>query len=222
MSPNFKAKTGHYLVAGTITVYANWQINDIDGNIYHEVKIGNQIWMVENLMTTKLNDGTPLKLVSVDSLWGSRYSSDYCWMYFDAGNKISYGALYRWPAVGTQKLAPDGWRVPDDDDWSQLLTYLGDASTAGGKLKATGTTYWNQPNTGATDLYGWKGVGGGIRYDNFFSDWKTVGYWWSSTNPGGPSPVAICAMLYNDNSTFTFPQGQFNYDGATVRCIRAW
>lgn len=100
-------------------------LKDIDGNVYSKVKIGQQTWMAENLKTTKLNDGTAIPLLDVDSNWYSTSLPAYCWFNND---KISYsntfGALYNWYTVNTGKLCPLGWHVPTDNDWSILEIYL--------------------------------------------------------------------------------------------------
>ena len=101
-------------------------VRDADGNVYHTVKMGNQIWTVENLRTTKFNDGTAIPLVTGDSEWAALASPGYCF-YNHITNSDSikgFGALYNWYAVDTRKLAPEGWRVPTDDDWKMLEKYV--------------------------------------------------------------------------------------------------
>ncbi len=126
-------------------------LTDIEGNIYRTVKIGNQVWMAENLRTTKFNDGTDIKLVT--GAWGFTTSPEFCWYNYDPVNKDTYGALYNWHVVATGKLAPAGWHVPTEEDWKELADYLGGVYVAGGKLKERGTAHWKSPNLGATDEY---------------------------------------------------------------------
>lgn len=113
---------------------------DIDGNVYRTVTIGTQVWMVENLKTTRLNDGTPLQLVPFPSVWRRTVDPAYCWRQNDSSYKEPFGALYNWHAVRTGKLAPPGWHVPTDEDWTILTSFLGGDSIAGGKLKEAGLT----------------------------------------------------------------------------------
>lgn len=96
-------------------------VTDADGNSYTSVTIGAQVWMVENLQTTKYNDGTAIPLVET---WNYPIKPGYCWYNKDIANKGSYGALYNWYAVNTGKLAPTGWHVPTDADWTTLENYL--------------------------------------------------------------------------------------------------
>lgn len=100
-------------------------VTDIDGNIYHTVNIGTQTWMVENLRTTRCNDGTPLSNITGDSAWEALTTQGYCWYNNDsAKNSATYGALYNWWAVNSGKLAPEGWHVPADSEWFTMVDYL--------------------------------------------------------------------------------------------------
>jgi uncharacterized protein (TIGR02145 family) len=101
-------------------------VTDIDGNVYHTVKIGSQVWTVENLQTTKFNDGTPIPNILDSNVWHSNVSPALCY-YKNTTNADSirkFGALYNWYCVDSKKLAPPGWRVPTNDDWETLQNYL--------------------------------------------------------------------------------------------------
>ena len=92
-------------------------VSDIDGNLYKTIQIGSQIWMAENLKTTKFNDGADIPLVESNSEWSGLFVPGYCYYNIDPGSyKQIYGALYNWYAVNTGKLCPDGWRVPSSED----------------------------------------------------------------------------------------------------------
>jgi uncharacterized protein (TIGR02145 family) len=118
-------------------------VTDIDGNVYKTVKIGDQIWMAENLKTHKLNDGTPIAYVTADITWSDLNSTEPMMCYYD--NDVDkymdkFGALYNFYAVQTGKLAPQGWHIPTDADWQKLQDYLiangynYDGSTSGNKI----------------------------------------------------------------------------------------
>ena len=132
---------------------------DADGNVYHTVTIGTQTWTVENLKTSKYNDGTKIPLVTDGTTWGNLTTPGYCWHNNDAAtNKATYGALYNWYAVNTGKLAPSGWHVPTDAEWTTLENYLiahgynYDSTTTGNKIaKALAAqTYWTTYSTTGT------------------------------------------------------------------------
>lgn len=90
-------------------------LTDIDGNKYRTVVIGKQVWMAENLKTTRLNDGTVIPLNKGEEVWGKLKIQCYCWYNNDSAKYGAvYGALYNWYAVNTGKLCPDGWHVPSD------------------------------------------------------------------------------------------------------------
>lgn len=101
-------------------------LTDVDGNVYTTIKIGNQVWTVENLRTTKYNDGTAIPHVTDSVVWKNITTPGYC--FYENNNstteKTKWGALYNWYAVNTGKLAPKGWHVPTDSDWIRLENYL--------------------------------------------------------------------------------------------------
>ena len=158
-------------------------VTDIDGNVYHTVKIGAQTWMVENLKTTHYNDGTAIPLVTHDTAWGSLTTPGYCWYNNDQATYGStYGALYNWYAVNTGKLCPTGWHVATDAEWTQLTDYLGGVWVAGGKMKEAGLSHWQSPNTGATNSSGFTAFPGGYRFtDGSFYLLTYYAYFWSSS-----------------------------------------
>src|SRR5664279_2133742 len=84
-------------------------VTDIDGNVYTTVTIGTQVWMVENLKTTKYNDGTSIPNITDGAAWESLTTPGYCFYNNEAANKTTYGALYNWYTVNSSKLAPTGW-----------------------------------------------------------------------------------------------------------------
>ena len=119
----------------------NNTVTDADGNLYHTVKIGKQVWTVENLRTTKFNDGTPIPYVIDNSIWGTLATPAYCYYdnTTDENHIRKYGALYNWYAVDTKKLAPAGWHVPSALDWDLLKSYL---ITNGYNWEGTTTENW--------------------------------------------------------------------------------
>jgi uncharacterized protein (TIGR02145 family) len=201
--------------AGTVT--------DTDGNVYQTVKIGTQTWMVENLKTTRYNDGSAIPLVTDSKAWANLNLTmpGYCWYYNDSSNKNPYGALYNWYVVNTGKLAPKGWHVPSDSEWFALAKYFGGDSLAGGPLRDAGITHWNSPNTGAINSSGFSGLPGGYRfYTGTFNSIGIYGSWWSAVMIGS-------AYLLNNSTYFgyadIFPMGMYDYEygyGCSVRCIR--
>jgi uncharacterized protein (TIGR02145 family) len=194
-------------------------IKDIDGNVYTDAMIGTQVWMRENLKTTKYNDGTTIPLVTDKTAWANLSTPGYCWYNNDATTyKTIYGALYNWYTVNTGKLCPTGWHVPTKDEWAILATYLGGESVAGGKLKETGTSHWLSPNTGANNTSGFTALPGGYRYTAGEFDFVGMnGFWWSVNE--STTDWAYDRELDNDNSYYWF----FNDPkkaGFSVRCIK--
>ena len=197
-------------------------VKDIDGNVYKTVQIGNQLWMTENLKTTKYNDGTPIPNVIDDTQWENLTTGAYSWSNHDAANKNPYGALYNWYAVETGKLCPTGWHVASDKEWTTLMVYLGGYAIAGGKLKDADTTYWGSPNKGATNESGFTAIPGGWRNDNgAFS--LFLCYWWTSSTysrytdvPGEPRFYVIFRQQISIKKNHFLTKG----NGLSVRCIK--
>ncbi|NLD93229.1 MAG: hypothetical protein GX639_11250 [Fibrobacter sp.] len=117
---NFLTQT----VSNSVTLHAKWVVKDIDGNVYDTVRIGSQTWMVQNLKTTKYNDGTPIPYVSDSADWANSISSAYCWPDGNTSNGAVYGALYNQFAARSVSIAPFGWHVPSKVEWDTLCNYL--------------------------------------------------------------------------------------------------
>lgn len=199
-------------------LFAELGAKDVEGNNYKSVKIGNQVWMAENLKSTKYNDNTSIPLVSDNTTWSTLSTPGYCWYNNDeATNKSIYGAMYNWYAVNTGKLCPTGWHVPTNTEWTTLITYLGGVDIAGGKLKETGTSHWLSPNT-STNESGFTGLPGGYRvYAGNFNVIGDFGCWWTSTEIDGPSANYV-SLRYFANYVNRFGSGKEG--GFSVRCLR--
>lgn len=194
-------------------------VTDIDGNVYHTVTIGTQVWMVENLKTTKYRDGTSIPNVTDNTAWSNLTTGAYCDYNNTPSNSSTYGRLYNWyAATDAHNIAPTGWHVPTDADWSTLTTYLGGESVAGGKLKEIGTTHWQSPNTGATNEVGFTALPGGYRYDDgAFYGIGSDGYWWSATEYDATYAWDLGMFNYGSNVDH---YGGIKEDGFSVRCVR--
>ena len=200
------------VVTGTVT--------DIDGNVYQTIQIGDQEWIMENLKVTHYRNGDPITHLTSNSAWTLTSSGAYCVYGNNPSNAETYGNLYNWYAVGDSRgLAPEGWHVPTDDEWTTLANYLGGSSVAGGKLKETGYEHWNPPNTGATNESGFTALPGGYRiyFSGYYLDMGNGGYFWSSAEYG--SYNAWYRLLYCNYSEI-FRSSYGKKSGFSVRCIR--
>jgi uncharacterized protein (TIGR02145 family) len=208
-------------VSFTTSVASGATVTDVDGNIYKTVTIGSQVWMKENLKTTKFKDGTTIPLVTDKESWPNLLTPGYCWYNNDATtNKDSYGGLYNWYTVNTGKLCPDSWHVPSEDEWTTLINKLGGVQVAGGKLKEFGSSHWASPNTDANNEVGFSALPGGYRLiaiNIMFSNIGICGYWWSSTE-GLSKTAGSITMWYNKSVAAK------NFDdkwyGFSVRCLK--
>jgi uncharacterized protein (TIGR02145 family) len=216
-----------YAINSVGTAYGNeisfqtWygSVTDSDGNVYPVVQIGTQVWMAENLKTTKYNDSADIPLITNSTEWYDFLTPGYCWYNNDeAGYKNTYGALYNWKTVNTGKLCPTGWHVPTDSEWTTLTDCLGGTTIAGMKLKEVGTTHWDSPNTGATNESRFTALPGGYRgrYGTF-NDIGYYGHWWSSSE----YTMARAYFRYlSYNSAGIIRYYHSKRLGLSVRCIR--
>ncbi len=200
----------------------NTMIADVIGNNYNTVTIGAQVWMSENLKTSKYNDNYDITYTPVYSDWASLTVPGYCW--YNTGNSSVYGALYNWYAVsstsnGGKNICPVGWHVPSDSDWDILVAYLGGDGMAGGKLKEAGTSHWASPNTGATNETGFNALPAGVRNNGggAFTGAGSYAAFWSSTenSPG--------LAWYRDLQPWwsTILRNTRNeVDGLSIRCLK--
>jgi len=207
----------------TITKIHAQTVKDADGNEYPVVKIGSQVWMAENLRSTKFNDGTPITYIKGENNWAALHGElnrpAYSWYNDDSKSyKDLHGALYNWWAVKTNKLCPTGWHVPTDEEWSILVNFLGGDTIAGAKLKSTSKADWLDPNTGATNETGFNAKGTG--YHSFLGSYiykGAVSYFWTSTEYDLHN--SYFRLLYNDYAN-VLRSFLYNTSGFCVRCIQ--
>ncbi len=172
-------------------VVFNTKVTDIEGNMYGTVYIGNQVWMTENLRTTRLNDDTQIPNIIDNDEWISVSTSAYCWYNNDKTFKPTYGALYNWFTINSGKLCPAGWHVPSDTEFNSLEIALGmqaDQSHVWGwrgtnhGFKMKNNTGWGENGNG-NNSSGFSAIPGGYRFgaDGTFVFQTTITYWWAST-----------------------------------------
>ena len=192
-------------------------VTDVDGNVYNVVRIGTQLWTVENLRTTKYNDGTMITTGLSNSSWQAATSGAYAIFEDDNTNDAIYGKLYNWYAVSTSKLAPKGWHIPSNAEWDVLVKELGGSQVAGGKMKTT-STLWEAPNLGADNSSKFSAVPSG--YKGPSANYELLGraaYWWAST----PRNASQADYLNVDKNLAGAASNAANKTfGYAVRCIK--
>jgi len=151
-------------------------VTDIDGNMYATIQIGQQVWMAENLRTSRYRNGDPIPNVTDGDAWTQLKTGAWAHYINDSQYEQPYGKLYNWHTVADpRKVCPVGWHVPVYWEWTTLFVEL--EGGAGGKMKAT--SLWDEPNAGATNESGFAGLpGGGRHLDGSFSLTGRMGYWW--------------------------------------------
>jgi uncharacterized protein (TIGR02145 family) len=197
-------------------------VSDIEGNIYKTIQIGTQLWMAENLKTTKFNDGTEIPNITDAIEWQNLSTPGYSWYENDAVSyKTTFGALYNWYAVSTDKLCPSGWHVPIDSEFKILTDYLGD--NFGAKMSETGNNHWLNYVTDATNVSGFTGLPGGLRefYDISgeisFASIGSTGSWWSTSENGALGSFNVLSW---DTYIGYYQTLADKYSGMSVRCVK--
>jgi uncharacterized protein (TIGR02145 family) len=215
-------------------------VTDIDGNVYKTIQIGNQEWMAENLRTTKYNDGTAIPHVADSASWIALAAPGYCYHNntTDADSIRKFGALYNWYVVETNKLAPAGWHVPTDAEWTTLENFLidsgynWDGTKTGNKIAkalAAETDWHTDPGSGAigNDLTknnksGFSALPGacrnyGLVSGSSFPSLGYNGYWWSATQFDAWNAYTrqLCSGL-GDLRRYSFD----NCGGLSVRLVK--
>ncbi|MBU1009982.1 MAG: fibrobacter succinogenes major paralogous domain-containing protein [Bacteroidetes bacterium] len=212
-------------------------LKDADGNSYKTVRIGRQLWMAENLKTTRFNNGKPIPQVTENKAWYELKTPAYCWYNNDeSANKNPYGAIYNWYAVNTGNLCPTGWHVSSDNDWKELEEYLvanghnsnkGKAEMIGKSLAANyGWTPSAMPSDVGSDQLpefrnksGFTALPGGFRTTNGgFSTPSGIGaYWWTSTEKNDSQAWFKHVMSFRATLE---EAAQSKYFGCSVRCVK--
>ena len=195
---------------------------DVCGNIYHTVTIGTQVWMAENLKTSKYQDGKIIPKVSDPSLWKNFTAGAYCSYDNSTPDSIAYGNLYNWYAVHDARyLAPTGWHIPTQAEWTTLINYLGGQSVAGDKLKESGNTHWSGNYALATNSTGFTALPGGTfsieNNDYGFYNLGIIGQWWSSSELDTNNAWSL--SLDNSTGQATINNG-LKQAGFSVRCVK--
>ena len=212
-------------------------LHDIDGNVYQSVSNCGLTWTKSNLNVTKYTDGTTIPQITDSTQWENLTTGAWCYYNNSTTNGITYGKLYNWYAIMgiydtasaanpalRKKLAPMGWHIPNDEEWRLLMNCLDpnavlvDAwqNVAGGQMKLIGTSLWQSPNTGATNVSGFSGLPGGCYYRTF-SSIGIYGFWWSSSV--NVSNLPWCRTLHSNTEYL----GRANYikaSGLSVRCVK--
>ncbi|MGM0650127.1 MAG: fibrobacter succinogenes major paralogous domain-containing protein [Bacteroidota bacterium] len=198
-----------------ITFSTTTPVEDIDGNSYPTVQIGDQIWMAENLKTTTYNDGSSITHVSDEDTWSDLTTAAYCWWENDdAEADDHWGAYYNYYTVATGNLAPEGWHVPTEEEWNALDDFIdGDAD----KLKHTGSSTFGDNNQTNFNAYmaGYRGGGNGVFARR--SEWTL--FWIAGDEPSETNTYADVKFL--EDGSISVQDDQFSMQtGASIRCIK--
>ncbi|MBS2212226.1 fibrobacter succinogenes major paralogous domain-containing protein [Carboxylicivirga mesophila] len=197
---------------------------DIDGNKYNTVKIGKQVWMAENLKTTKYNNGDIIPIVESGNDWSLLSDAGMC-QYANSESMFDiFGGLYNgYVIIDERNVCPNGWHVPTNEEWLEMEEFLGGSDIAGGKLKQAGTEHWQSPNTGADNSSGFTALPGTSREAGGSWDESGTGYtalFWTSTKFENAYESGLLSkdIYYEEIDVLT--GGDEINRGCSVRCIK--
>ena len=211
-------------------------VTDIDGNTYTTIEIGDQVWMMENLKTTKYKDGTAIPNVTDDVSWAGLSTGAYCDYDNDPDNSDTYGRLYNGYAVDDPRnIAPEGWHVATGDDVYTLIHYVSGTNPimngTGARLKEVGTDHWQSPNAYADNSSVFTALPGGFRMvlpTTVFMHLGSKGIWWATGTWGGAGEKNYFYMRHDSHMFYGSGIGEIyprtpTYDlgnGYSVRCVQ--
>ncbi len=210
--------SGQMVEVGTLKACADLVsgVNDIDGNFYPVVTINNQVWTQKNLEVTHYRNGDEIPQVTDQATWSSLTTGAWCYYENKTENGTTYGKLYNWYAVNDPRgLAPEGYHIPSDAEFTSMSDFLGGLSNAGGKMKST--SIWAAPNTGATNSSGFNAQPGGCRALSFIGV-GSYAYYWTSTEL--PSLLSSSRILSYNSKSLSNPSGTQKLSGNSIRCIK--
>jgi uncharacterized protein (TIGR02145 family) len=217
-----------YILFGLIiffnsSLFAQFSITDIEGNIYKTTIIGNQIWMSQNLNTSYFSNGKKIENVTDNLTWGEYPKSAYCNYNNDSNISKIYGKLYNYfSVIDENKICPIGWHVPSDNEWSELVNYLGGENVAGKHIKEKGNKHWKFPFGGGDNQSEFTALPSGYRWSNIglnkglFNSLTYGASFWTSTD--STNNISIWRYLYPESDAIARLANDRNY-GLSVRCI---
>jgi uncharacterized protein (TIGR02145 family) len=187
--------------------------------VAHDVTIGIQVWTGCNADTEYYTNGDLIPNVTDPAVWITLTTGAWCYYNNDPTTEATYGKLYNWYAINDPRgLAPTGYHVPTDTEWTTLISFLGGNSIGGGKLKEAGLCHWLTPNTGATNSSGFTGLPAGVRRATDGTFISSAGYWWTSTDFSPFTNAIVYSLFYYTD--YIGSSGADKKYGASVRFIK--
>jgi uncharacterized protein (TIGR02145 family) len=209
---------GYSIKDGTNISNEGKEENSLDSS--ESITIGSQVWMSVNLNVDTFRNGDSIPLAKTKEQWAYCRHPACCYYNDDPANESKYGKLYNWYAVNDPRgLAPKGWHIPSDEEWTQLTDLLGGEKNAGTKMKSTRGWFGNGIANG-TNESSFSGLPGRMRFESGnFIDQGDEGYWWSSSLLYGTGTPSY-RQLGNNNDFLVSAITRDWGEGMSVRCLK--
>ncbi len=198
-------------------------VSDIEGNYYHTVTIGTQVWMAENLRTNHYRNGDTITYTPYIEDWNTFAVPAVCMYNNDTVAEQIYGDIYNFRSANeVRNVCPVGWHIPTNSEWQTLIDFVG--TDAGKKLMEDGTLHWSPPSTGSTNEFGFAALPSRWRSDQgYFENIRLKAYFWSSSNYvpfniNYPEGYTIEFNPLLDTSVFIGHSSYFT--GCSIRCVK--
>lgn len=202
-------------------MHKSGNLRDIEGNEYVTSQIGNRIWMLSNLRTTRFQTGDYIPVIESNEEWeeyGEKEVPACCWYNNQAEGMARYGLLYNWFAVHDSRgLAPAGWSIPTEQDLKDLIASQGGPFIAGRKLKSrNGWSHFGSGNNSSgfsAQPTGGRGAMGS------FLDFGDYANWWLRDTPSEREAYFLSLTFVDSNAQIQ--KDGFKASGLAVRCVRS-
>ncbi|WP_347839601.1 fibrobacter succinogenes major paralogous domain-containing protein [uncultured Draconibacterium sp.] len=197
-------------------------MTDQDGNVYKTIQIGEQTWMAENLRVTTFRNGELIQMVDESEDWENLDTPAYCVPLDKNAYRDVYGLLYnKYVCSDDRLIAPEGWHIPNRDDWYELSNFLGSGSLAGRKMKEQGFSHWVDPEDinflGGDNDSGFTALPAGYRVNSYYRFGRQA-TWFVDSTPLSDDHISVVS-LYDHINDLNF-HGYDGYVGFSIRCVK--
>lgn len=196
-------------------------VSDADGNKYFTVLLNNKRWMAENLRTTRFSNGEVIPEIEVKEEWDTVNTPARCWYNNDQDNfECPYGKLYNYYCISdtSKNVCPLGWRIPDAEDWNEVITLFGGENQAAEAMKSAADNFWANSSSPGLNTSGFSGLAGGQRTETAgFSGHTFEGNWWVAADS---TVNNLQSITFRHSERKVSKRNPAKNSGLSIRCVK--